>query len=56
MLIVMYPQVLILAAAAAAAAAALIKECLSPHKHSHAAVWQITPSLILTFFFFIEAL
>lgn len=53
MLIVMYPQVLILAAAAAAA---LIKECLSPHKHSHAAVWQITPSLILTFFFFIEAL
>lgn len=49
MLIAMYPQVLILAAAAAAAAA-LIKECLSPHRRSHAAVWQITPSLILTFF------
>lgn len=46
MLIAMYPQVLILAAAAAA----LIKECLSPHRRSHAAVWQITPSLILTFF------
>ena len=43
----MYPQVLIIAAAAAAAA--LIKECLSPHRRSHAAVWQITLSLILIF-------
>lgn len=40
---VMHFKVLIMAAAA------LIKECVTPHTHSPAYVWQINPAFILTF-------